>query len=617
MKNPFCWLGDRSAVWLELATFFRLSYNGIMQTNEFPLTKLLKLLKNIGRWIVTGLVAVYGCPSLVLAEDGRSGVSSSLGGSTPLNGVNINRLLGADRFYDAGFTGAQAIVAAIEGTVPDLSHVTMSNVTERVYGTAVPNTYQVAHHNHPTAVSHAMSGNHGPPPTNTVYHGHGIAYGAETWAGAIATSFQSNGDYNTDFASTASPYSTMMVTGVGGRTADVINSSWWFDTSFGNRLDTIGTDGLANRSGKLLVHIAGNAGSNVSTVRGFGAGYNAITVGALEFGNPLIPYMSVAGFSGRGPNDVAFALETNVWTASQGQTRAAVDIVAPGRNLTLARPTGGSNSYVSNLAGTSYAAPLVTGGAGLLIDAGKTLYGTSQAIDARVIKAVLLNSAEKLPDWDNGQSTSAGHIVTTQSLDYAQGAGRMNLSNAFDQYVNLADGGLATTADLPGVFPGVDAMVGSMGWDFAQVGIMSTNSYFLNQPLAGDSLFSATLAWFVDRNPGSLADFSGAGEEHFANLELDVFQFDNLIDRNRIRTVAQSISMFSVVEHLSFQIDAAGYYGIDVRFPSSHWNFVGSDSEIYGLAWNGVAVPEPHSLAMLVVALTGCCFRGGRRIGDD
>lgn len=567
-----------------------------------------------GLWLIFSLSILCCCSPAVQAEEGSSGIASSLGGSNLFNGVNINQLLGADRFYEAGFTGASAILATVEGTAPDVGHVTMSNVTERIYGTGVPNSYQGSHHNHPTAVSHAMSGNHGGAPTNSVYHGHGIAYDSETWAGAIATSFLANGDYNLNFASTASPYATMMVTGLNGRTVDVVNSSWWFDNSFGNRLDTIGTDGLANQTGKLLVHIAGNAGPNDNTVRGFGAGYNAITVGALEYGNPLIPYMSMASFSGRSPNEVAFALNSNVWTSIQGQTRSAVDIVAPGRNLTLARPSGGVNSYVSNLAGTSYAAPLVAGGAGLIVDAGRTLYGTTQAIDARVIKSVLLNSADKLPGWDNGQSISTGHIVTTQSLDYAQGAGRMNLSSAFDQYLDLGHGGLAATTDLPGLVPGSDVIVGSVGWDFAQVGILSTNTYFLNQPLAGDSLFSATLAWFVDRNPGSLADFAGAGEEHFANLELDVFQFDNLIDRNRLRTVAQSVSLFNVVEHLNFQIDETGYYGIDVRFPSSHWNFLGLDSETYGLAWNGLAVPEPHSLAMSLLALPACWLRNGRRL---
>ena len=57
---------------------------------------------------------------------------------------------------------------------------------------------------------------------------------------------------------------------------------------------------------------------------------------------------------------------------------------------------------------------------------------------SRVIKAVLLNSADKTPGWDNGQSLQRFNgttlLRTTQGLDYTVGAGRMNLTRAWDQF---------------------------------------------------------------------------------------------------------------------------------------------------------------------------------------
>ena len=43
-----------------------------------------------------------------------------------------------------------------------------------------------------------------------------------------------------------------------------------------------------------------------------------------------------------------------------------------------------------------------------------------------------MNSADKLAGWDNGQHFDKflGHVVTTQSLDWSQGAGQVNFTSA-------------------------------------------------------------------------------------------------------------------------------------------------------------------------------------------
>ena len=125
--------------------------------------------------------------------------------------------------------------------------------------------------------------------------------------------------------------------------------------------------------------------------------------------------------------------------------RAAVDIVAPGATLTSAfygGQTGGNNPtlagstpfpgtdlYSGAVGGTSFAAPIVAGGAALMISGSRldaTLAGNDNARDARVIKSALLNSADKIPDWTNRQRLVDGIVTTTQSLDWTSGAGALS-----------------------------------------------------------------------------------------------------------------------------------------------------------------------------------------------
>jgi hypothetical protein len=561
------------------------------------------------RLIAFGLLGLLFLMCGVAAgQSGAPGLSSSNSGPNAFSGVDIAALLGADRFYAAGYPGTRAVVATIEGTVQITTHQTMTNVTERVFGTGVPNSNFGTNHNHPTAVSHAMSGSLGANPTSSTYYGYGIAYGAETWGGAIATGFNSNGSYQTTWASRASPYSTMLVGGINGRTADVINSSWWFAETTGTQRDTMGVDALAFQSGKVLVHIAGNAGPGPNSVSGYGAGYNGITVGSLGADMDSPPYQTVSNFSSRGPSDFAFATSRNRWNIVPANTarRASVDLVAPGQNLTLAGPSGGNNWYNFNLAGTSFAAPIVAGGAGLLVDAGRDLYGSSAAVDGRLIKAILMNSATKIPGWDNGQRQIGALVSTDQALDFSSGAGRLNLDRAFDQYVHTSFGGAAVTTDVAGTLRGDLGNIGAVGWDFGIVDASSPNYYYIDSLLSAESVFTATLTWFAARDPGSLSDFFGSGEISLANLDLRIFSFDNLVDRNLVSYVAESVSLYNVAEHLHFEIDSDGYYGIEVSLTDFHWNFLGSTEVAYGLAWSGtVAIPEPSSILLVAVTL-GC-----------
>jgi hypothetical protein len=533
-------------------------------------------------------------------------VSSTGQNGDAFTGIDINALVGANRFYDAGYFGARATQANIEAALIWDGHETLLNhVQHDEVGTAALNSFG----DHPTMVGQIMGGMQtGLHPGNAFEQG--IAPAATLWSGAIATADYGDGGFDLTLESTASVYSTLLKTGVNGQTADVFNSSWTFGESTGNNSIAMGVDGLLYETGKVGVAAVGNDGSGA--VSGIAAGYNTIAVGSLGGELDAVPYNQVSYFSSHGPNDYYNPLDNSVISG----VRSKMDITAPGESLTLAiqTPAGetGNDWYFSYNSGTSFAAPIVAGTASLVTDVGRDIYaGDSYAIDGRVVKAVLLNGADKTQGWDNGQVLDGGVVTTTQSLDFTAGAGRLDLNNTFDQYVDKTHGGLAGTTDVAGmgcILTGSCelGLVSSVGWDFAWSNQSGENYYLIENPLYGGQRFTTTLDWFADLSPGSSADFSGAQYNHLANLDLMVFQYDPFTHAI-LDTVAQSISVFNQTEHLSFILPSNGYYGLEVKNQADLFNFTGASGEYYGLAWS--VVPEPSLLALWSLGLPILAFR--------
>lgn len=519
-------------------------------------------------------------------------------------GLDMNVYLGASEFYAAGFTGSRSIMANIEGEHLWNGHETLGHVSVFVNG---PGALGVIG-NHPTGVAFIMGGRP-TTPTNEVQRG--LAYGATLWSGALATTV----NYDATFASLFQPYVTVFRTGINGQTADVSNSSYGdVGDSAGRAFEVRALDALVKDTGKVLVFAAGNSGPGPNTVLFPATAYNVISVAALDDHDGTPPFNVVAGFSSRGPSDVFIptgtANGTTGNTITSGRTR--VDIAAPGTELFVAA-TGSPSSYGGGF-GTSYAAPNVAGGVALMVDAGR---GQSPAItsyaDVRVVKAVLLTSADKTSGWSNGQALSSGVIRTTQALDLAVGAGRMNLAQALPYYADPS-----ATRDLPGTAITSPAAVQPRGYDFAAVSRLGQNDYVLPDTPGGVGRLAVTLTWLANRGISSFAlttpnqngsDFS---EHALANLNLQVYR---LAANGSFSTlVAESVSDYNNTEHLFLTDLSGGRYGLRVTYPNDVWNFdpVNLTGETYGLAWNLTPVPEPgvvFAVAVVVLAASGAVRR--------
>jgi hypothetical protein len=510
----------------------------------------------------------------------RAIVSSNGGANAPYSGLNINDFLGADRFYSRGYTGSRAIVSNIEAGHMWNGHETLGHVTTLIDDPATPPP-NADFDFHATYVGATIGGRLGGPDQGEWQRG--IAFGADLWSASIASSW--NGapptlSFNFTGSGIQYPCYNMMIAGIGGRTTDVVNMSWGFNprdnsAAFGRILDA-----MVGQSGKTLVTVAHNFGETANPhITAPGANFNSITAGALASDISSPPYNSRATFSDYGPNDFwnpqTAALVPNVL--------AAVDLAAPGTNLTLAyyggatggntggTNTPGNNLYTSNRQGTSFAAPIIAGGATLLADVGKDHFGGGTSIDGRIIKSVLMNSASKTAAWSNGQTTVGGVITTTQSLDWGVGAGRINLSQAFSQYT-------LGTSDVPGAGGG---NVHPIGWDYGQVAEGAPTDYFINAPLQAGSTFTATLDWFMDNSynypTGPLVDQS------LDNLDLEVWTASGGAPDT---LVARSSSIYNNVEHLNFAVPQTGQYMLRVKWTGEVFDRVNdANLEQFGLAW--------------------------------
>jgi hypothetical protein len=365
---------------------------------------------------------------------------------------------------------------------------------------------------------------------------------------------------------------------------------------------------------------AGNDGPDPNTVFSPASAYNNMSVAAL---GPNPPYDRPANFSSGGPNDYADPVN-----GTKNNARQVVDIAAPGDMLSSAYyggetggngttdnpsesglgPTGlpagslGGPDYYTRggLSGTSFASPTVAGGAALLYDAAYSDFAANDdARDARVMKAVLMNSADKTVGWNNGQAAHAngnGGVFTTQGLDNRVGTGRLNLTAAFDQF-------LTGTTDIAGAASGNLGVVNDVGWDFGQVVSGTTNDYFFDTPLGGGSTFTATLTWFRDRR---IDAGNNVFDDSYDDLNLELW---SVVDGTPTSLISESSSLYNESEHFSFALTASGDYALRVRWFKEVFDRVGdADQESYGLAWStgialaAVAIPEPASLILLALA---------------
>ena len=516
------------------------------------------------------------------------------------SGTNVNNLIGANRFYNAGFTGQGTITANVEaGHVWNgqeaLGHVTQYAHDPAAFGTTTNDLFD----RHATWVGSHIGGR-----LTAVNGGQwqtGIAPGTDLRSGAIATAW-SGSAFTTGFNFNAASFNGGYTPYFG--TADVINSSWGGTSAAGNNFFAQALDGYAAQNSRTtLVASAGNSGPGNNTVGFPGSGYNAITVAALDNGGNN-SYNTVASFSSRGPQDYFDPVNGTVVGA-----RAVVDIAAPGTNLHAAfygGQTGGNNTtlagsannglntnfYTFAVQGTSFASPIVAGGVSLLKSASYNtpeLAGNAASRDTLVVKSVLMNSADKTVGWNNGQvANGAGGVNTTQALDFAAGAGAMNLNRAFDQYLT------AGTRDVLGLANGNLGTVSSIGWDLGNVLLGGNNLYSIGGLLQGGSLFNVTLNWFRDRtyNPATFT----ATDIGQADLTLEV---TDLLSNT---VISRSSSLFNTAEHLSFLLPSTSQYGVRVVYGANTFGTMNNVN--YGVAWSGISVvPEPSTLLLTLAGV--------------
>ena len=285
--------------------------------------------------------------------------------------------------------------------------------------------------------------------------------------------------------------------------------------------------------------------------------------------------------------------------------RRSINLVAPGSRIAVINADGDSRT----VSGTSFAAPHVTATVALLQEWADRQIRSSEAgwtLDARepmVMKAVLLNSADKLTDSGNGQLmgmtrtlldesnqnwlASDAYRDQTRPLHAELGTGHLNAARALQQL----QGGEWSTADT----------VPTIGWSFGtaesplppdlprteQANLQ--RDYVFSEPLAGGSYLSATLTWerLVVLNDANSNDLYDLGESFtdrgINNLDLYLMRAE---DDDLSDSVWSSVSQVDSVEHIFTQIPETGTYKLRVVYRQQVPDALAQD---YALAWWAVS----------------------------
>jgi hypothetical protein len=377
-----------------------------------------------------------------------------------------------------------------------------------------------------------------------------------------------------------------------------INHSWGKPLPAGSSLDgssqlTLGMDWIATKYDILNV-VAGNEGTNIPLPTD---NFNGVTVA----------YTSKAGQKFRQVSSV------NTFDEDAVGARTSIDLLAPGDGILMTD----LNNTTSTSSGTSFAAPHVTGTVALLqeyaeerMDVAAPRWGANSRRH-EVMKAVLMNSADKLEDNCNGcllgmtrtvlktNTTTANQGDTWLNsaaatdpdipLDEQMGAGHLNASRALTQFKT---GEFNFDVNL-------NATVAGIGWDYGHspgpdiiTYEPSIVKYLIDAPISMGDYVAATLAWdrqvrFDDDAGGD--DMFDRGDTFFEPL-LPEDSFNNLAlylmpsgATDLSQALASSTSFDMTVQHIFSPVPTTQEYELwVVQYNGQATNETGQD---YALAW--------------------------------
>lgn len=327
---------------------------------------------------------------------------------------------------------------------------------------------------------------------------------------------------------------------------------WW----------TRGMESLAEEYGIIVVAGIGNGLSVHDPLLYPGAGANVIGVGVVDSVDTGSLATSLAHFA------LAYPEHSSYGPTADG--RCKPDIVAPGN--CLAADAEEPNRYEATGSWSSFSTPLVAGTAGLLVQKARQDPKLSAAAALEggncVIKAILMNSAIKLPYWHKGQlDKDDDHSAP---LDYIQGAGMLNAVEAHRH--------LATGQNLPGD-------VSTTGWDLNALDRDESPAriYRITIPEPAGKFITGTVVW--NKHYHSTYPFEPAPEKD-ANLRLEVWAVDPN-NPGRDYLLDYSDSSVDNVEHIYCRADA-NYSSYEIAVACSDIDDVNQTStqQRYGLAWN-------------------------------
>lgn len=333
----------------------------------------------------------------------------------------------------------------------------------------------------------------------------------------------------------------------------------------GNALLTLCVD-WSTRFHNVLYVVAGNQGKGGIPIPT--DNYNAINVAFSSRQGEIFNKVHVSNITpARGMNRRLEGKEFNIGT------RRTVSIVAPGTNIKMLNPDG----KVKKVTGTSFASPHVTGVVALLQEFGDRQFRAKKAnwsLSSRrheVMKAVLLNSAEKIKDrgdglrlgmtrtlidkqnrnWLNSHSYKSASIP----LNAQMGVGHLNAFRAFKQF---SAGEWKPSQPVP-----------VLGWDYRTVAINNDIEYNISKPLRKNSFVSITLVWdrLVELNDENINEKYDKGEtfrDRGLN-DLDLYLVEAKKSGKR-STVCSSTSKVDNIEHIFCQVPVTGKYKIRVKY---------------------------------------------------